>query len=248
MLLTARYVLPVAAPHIENGAVLVRDDKIVEIGDLEHLSARCTPTSRSGLRSRGADAGLRRPAHASRVHGDPRARRRPALLAVEAPAPPEGASVFTERGLGRLGASRRARGRLQSGITTVADITSRVPRRDAAQAGGPARVRLPRGRHDGASAGRRGHGRAREDIERVARRRRIRLASRSASLRTRRTPATRSSSERVAEYASDGTPVSMHLAGSREEYDVREVRLVDARDRRARRRTTRTPLRGCPPA
>ncbi len=39
MLLTARYVLPVAAPHIENGAVLVRDDKIVEIGDLEHLKA-----------------------------------------------------------------------------------------------------------------------------------------------------------------------------------------------------------------
>jgi hypothetical protein len=32
MLLTARYVLPVAAPHIENGAVLVRGDTIVEIG------------------------------------------------------------------------------------------------------------------------------------------------------------------------------------------------------------------------
>lgn len=37
MLLTARYVLPVATPHIVNGAVLVRDDKIVEIGDLEHM-------------------------------------------------------------------------------------------------------------------------------------------------------------------------------------------------------------------
>lgn len=37
MLLTARYVLPVATPHIEYGAVLVRDDKIVEIGEASHL-------------------------------------------------------------------------------------------------------------------------------------------------------------------------------------------------------------------
>lgn len=37
MLLTARYVLPVATPHIENGAVLVRDDKIIEIGEFERL-------------------------------------------------------------------------------------------------------------------------------------------------------------------------------------------------------------------
>jgi len=39
MLLTARYLLPIATPHIEYGAVLVRDDKIVEIGDFEHLQA-----------------------------------------------------------------------------------------------------------------------------------------------------------------------------------------------------------------
>ena len=39
MLLTARYVLPVATPHIEHGAVLVRDDKIVEIGDAEAMKA-----------------------------------------------------------------------------------------------------------------------------------------------------------------------------------------------------------------
>jgi len=39
MLLAARYVLPVAAPHIEHGAVLVRDGKIVEIGELESLKA-----------------------------------------------------------------------------------------------------------------------------------------------------------------------------------------------------------------
>jgi 5-methylthioadenosine/S-adenosylhomocysteine deaminase len=39
MILTARYVLPIATPHIEHGAVLVRGDRIVEIGDLEHLTA-----------------------------------------------------------------------------------------------------------------------------------------------------------------------------------------------------------------
>lgn len=37
MLLTARYVLPVSRPYIENGAVLVRDDKVVEVGDAVEL-------------------------------------------------------------------------------------------------------------------------------------------------------------------------------------------------------------------
>jgi hypothetical protein len=37
MLLAARYVLPIAAPHIVDGAVLVHGDHIVEIGELEQL-------------------------------------------------------------------------------------------------------------------------------------------------------------------------------------------------------------------
>ncbi|MBA4370905.1 MAG: amidohydrolase [Coriobacteriaceae bacterium] len=40
MLFTARYVLPVTSPHISDGAVLVRDDRIVEIGSREDLVAR----------------------------------------------------------------------------------------------------------------------------------------------------------------------------------------------------------------
>lgn len=40
MLLTARYVLPIAAPHIEDGAVLVRDGSIVEVGEFEQLKSR----------------------------------------------------------------------------------------------------------------------------------------------------------------------------------------------------------------
>lgn len=39
MLLTARYVLPVSSPHIEYGAVLVRDDKIVDVGEFAALAA-----------------------------------------------------------------------------------------------------------------------------------------------------------------------------------------------------------------
>ena len=37
MLLVARYVLPVSSPYIENGAVLVRDDKVVAVGPASEL-------------------------------------------------------------------------------------------------------------------------------------------------------------------------------------------------------------------
>lgn len=40
MLLMARYVLPVSGLHIENGAVLVRDDRIVEVGHAIELRRR----------------------------------------------------------------------------------------------------------------------------------------------------------------------------------------------------------------
>ncbi len=40
MLLTARYVLPISSDYIEDGAVLVRDDKIVEVGPASDLLAR----------------------------------------------------------------------------------------------------------------------------------------------------------------------------------------------------------------
>ncbi len=40
MLLLARYVIPVSSSHIENGAVLVRDNKIADIGDANTLMAK----------------------------------------------------------------------------------------------------------------------------------------------------------------------------------------------------------------
>jgi len=39
MLLTARYVLPVAGPHVEDGAVLVRGDRIVAVGTRAEVAA-----------------------------------------------------------------------------------------------------------------------------------------------------------------------------------------------------------------
>jgi 5-methylthioadenosine/S-adenosylhomocysteine deaminase len=39
MLLCAHFVLPVSGPHIEDGAVLVRDEKIVEVGKKDALVA-----------------------------------------------------------------------------------------------------------------------------------------------------------------------------------------------------------------
>lgn len=40
MLLAARYVLPIASPHIEDGAVLVRGDRVVEVGPRAELIER----------------------------------------------------------------------------------------------------------------------------------------------------------------------------------------------------------------
>lgn len=40
MLITARYVLPVSTPYIEHGAVLVREDKVVDVGPASELKLR----------------------------------------------------------------------------------------------------------------------------------------------------------------------------------------------------------------
>ena len=37
MLLTAKYVIPITSPYIEDGAVLVRDDKILDLGPASQL-------------------------------------------------------------------------------------------------------------------------------------------------------------------------------------------------------------------
>ena len=109
MLLTARYVLPVATPHIEYGAVLVRDDKIVEIGDFEHLRALHPdePVRDFGLAALlpgfvDLHTHLEYTAMRGLVDDLPYSEWKLQLLQKE--------RLFTQPGLGRLGAARRARG------------------------------------------------------------------------------------------------------------------------------------------
>jgi 5-methylthioadenosine/S-adenosylhomocysteine deaminase len=215
MLLTARYVLPVAAPHIENGAVLVRDDKIVEIGDFEHLKAAHPEEE---VRDFGLAAllpgfidthtHLEYTAMRGLVDDLPYSQWKLQLLQKE--------ERFTAEDwcdsalMGTLEAAR-------SGITTVADITARGCSADAVRAGGLRGIiyrevaTIDSKRVDTVMA------EAIEDIarwrdeadpERVA----IGIAPHSAySCHPKLFQA-------VADYAADGTAVAMHLAGSKEEY------------------------------
>ncbi len=215
MLLTARYVLPVAAPHIENGAVLVRDDKIVEIGDLEHLQRIHPeePVVDYGLAALmpgfiDTHTHFEYTAFRGLVDDLPYSQWKLQLLQKE--------ERFTDDDwwdsalLGALEAVR-------SGITTVADITKRGGSAQAAKEGGLRAfifrevATMDAKRVDAAMAD------AVADIETWrseadASRVRIGIAPHSAySCHPKLFRA-------VADYAADGTPVSMHLAGSKEEY------------------------------
>ncbi|NTW28714.1 MAG: amidohydrolase family protein [Coriobacteriia bacterium] len=215
MLLTARYVLPVATPHIENGAILVRGDSIVEIGDFEHLLARHPEEE---VRDFGLavlmpgfidlHTHLEYTAMRGLVDDLPYSEWKLQLLQKE--------RLFSSQDwddsalLGALEA-------LQSGITTVCDITGTGASGHAAQAAG-----------------------LRGNIYReVATMEKSRVAE-VMEHATRDIEAWRSTTDqnrltigiaphapyschpelfrKVSEYAQDGTPVSIHLAGSAEEY------------------------------
>ena len=237
MLLTARYVLPVAAPHIEYGAVLIRGDKIVEIGDFEHLRALHPdePVRDFGLAALmpgfiDLHTHLEYTAMRGLVDDLPYSEWKLQLLQKE--------KRFTSQDwddsalLGALEA-------LQSGITMVADITESGASGRAAQAAGMRALvyrevdTMVKARVPGVME------RAAADIE----------AWRSTCDETRISfgiaPHAPYSCHpelfrRVAEYASGGTPVAIHLAGSVEEYqfvkygssmlatDVRDTYDVDA--------------------
>jgi 5-methylthioadenosine/S-adenosylhomocysteine deaminase len=123
MLLTARYVLPVTAPYIEDGAVLVRDDRIVEVGRRDDLMGR-HPTEE--VRDFGLAAllpgfvdlhtHLEYSIFRGLVDDLPYSEWKMSLLEKERRLTDEDWS--TSATLGVLEA-------IQSGITTVADITSR---------------------------------------------------------------------------------------------------------------------------
>lgn len=237
MLLTARYVLPVAAPHIEYGAVLVHDDEIVEIGDFEHLRALHPdePVRDFGLAALmpgfvDLHTHLEYSAMRGLVDDLPYSRWKLQLMQRE-----QRFTLHDWDDSALLGAIEA----LQSGITTVADITSTGASGRAARVTG-LRANVYR---EVSTMDKRlvesemAH--AIEDIEAwreaiEASRMRIGIAPHAAySCHPQLFRA-------VAEYATDGTPVAMHLAGSKEEYqfvkygssmlatDVRDVYDSDA--------------------
>ncbi len=214
MILTARYVLPIAAPHIENGAVLVRGSEIVEIGDLEHLKALHPdePVKDFGLAALlpgfiDLHTHLEYTAMRGLVDDLPYSSWKYQLLQKE--------KLFSAQDwedsalLGALEA-------LQSGITTVADVTETGASGRAAHAAGLRGFiyrelsTMDKREVESVMAG------AIEDIG----------AWRQATDPDRITVGIAPHApyschpelfKRVADYAQDGTPVSLHLAGSRAE-------------------------------
>ncbi len=232
MLLTARYVLPIATPHIEQGAVLVRGDRIVEIGDFEHLRRLHPdePVKDFGLAALlpgfvDLHTHLEYTAMRGLVDDLPYSRWKLQLMQRE--------RLFSSQDWddsALLGALES----LQSGITTIADITETGASGHAAQAAG-LRGFIYR------EVATMEKGRIADVMERAA----ADVAAWRDTTDPERlvigmAPHAPYSCHpelfrRVAEIATDGTPVAIHLAGSREEYqfvkygssmlatDVREV-------------------------
>jgi 5-methylthioadenosine/S-adenosylhomocysteine deaminase len=215
MLLTARYVLPIAAPHIENGAVLVRDGLIVEIGEADRLRELHPEES---VRDFGLAAllpgfvdlhtHLEYTAMRGLVDDLPYSSWKYQLLQKE--------RLFSAQDwedsalLGALEA-------LQSGITTVADVTETGASGRAAQAAGLRGVIY----REVATM-------EKKQIDLLMEKAAADIVAWQGSVDPQRltigiaphAPYTCHPElyRRVADYAMDGTPVSMHLAGSREEY------------------------------
>ncbi|TLM98025.1 MAG: amidohydrolase [Actinobacteria bacterium] len=204
-----------AAPHIENGAVLVKDDRIVEIGDFNHLRELHPdePVKDFGLAALmpgfvDLHTHLEYSAMRGLVDDLPYSRWKYQLLQKE--------RLFTSQDwddsalIGALEA-------LGSGITTIADITGTGASGHAAQA-----------------SGLRGHiYREVATMDKHAVDEVMRVAADDIDAWRSTTDSTRLTIgiaphapyschpelfRQVADYAMDGTPVSMHLAGSREEY------------------------------
>ncbi|NTU89511.1 MAG: amidohydrolase family protein [Actinobacteria bacterium] len=215
MLLTARYVLPISEPFIENGAILVRDDKIVEVGHATDLKVRHPeePVKDFGLAALmpgfiDVHTHLEYSAMRGLVHDAPYAAWKMAVAQKE--------PFFTSQDwddsalLGGLEA-------VASGITTIADITSSGASGHAAQAIGLRGVIYREvgtmDRHMVDEAMRK----AEQDIEAwraTVDSDRLSIGIAPNSLYT----CNPTILDRIAEYAMDGTSVALHLAGSMEEY------------------------------
>ncbi len=215
MLLAARYVIPVNEPHIENGAILVQDGRIVEVGSANKLRTRYPnePTRDFGLAALmpgfvDAHTHLEYSAMRGLINDAPYAAWKLHIADKE--------QRFSQEDwedsalLGTLEAVR-------SGITTVADITSTGASLKAVQQVG---LRSVIYREVGTMD--------RREVTEA-------LDNAFSDLASWRNSATDMQKiglapsalftchplifQGVANHALDGTPVALHLAGSREEYE-----------------------------
>lgn len=216
MLLTARYVIPVSSDHIEHGAVLVRGDEIVDVGEAERLRTQYPeePVHDFGLAAImpgfiDLHTHLEYSVMRGLVDDLPYARWKLQVMGLEQRL--DRADWQESAQLGALEA-------LQSGITTIADITGSGASADAVTASGLRALvfrevsTMDKPAIDGVMA------RAIEDIEswQLADGSRIKIGIAPHGPYSCHPQLFR----RVADYACEsGRPVAMHLAGSREEYD-----------------------------
>ncbi|MDI6693170.1 MAG: amidohydrolase family protein [Anaerosomatales bacterium] len=134
MLLAARYVLPVSAPFVEHGAVLVRDGVIVEVGARDDLVARYPEEEVRDFGQAALMPGfvdlhthLEYAVFRGMVDDAPYSQWKLQVMRKEAALEPEDWAVSAE-----LGATEAVR----SGITTIADITDSGASVGAASAAG----------------------------------------------------------------------------------------------------------------
>ncbi|MDR1089355.1 MAG: amidohydrolase family protein [Coriobacteriales bacterium] len=215
MLLVARYVIPVSAPHIKNGAVLVRDGVIVEVGSVSRLKTLYPdePSRDFGLAALmpgfvDAHTHLEYSAMRGLINDAPYAAWKLHIADKERLF---NAEDWDDSAL--LGALEAVR----SGITTVADITETgASLRAVQQVGLRSVIYREVGTMD------------RKEVDRA-------LEQAFSDIAEWKTQATAMQKigiapsalftchplifEGVAHYAMDGTPVALHLAGSREEYE-----------------------------
>lgn len=231
MLLTARYVLPVATPHIVDGAVLVKDDKIVEVGEAAHLRELHPdePVRDFGLAALmpgfiDLHTHLEYTAMRGLVDDLPYSKWKLQVMQKE-----QHFSTQDWDDSALLGALEA----LQSGITTVADITETGSSGHAANASGLRSViyrqvaTMDRNKVDDVMR------RASDDIAAW------RETADGSLMTVGIAPHAPYSCHpelfrRVADYAADGTMVAIHLAGSVEEYQFvkygSSMLAVDVRD------------------
>lgn len=216
MLLVARYVLPVSGHHIENGAVLVRDGRIADIGYATKLKMRYPDEEKldfglAAIMPGFVDAHTHMEYSAMRglIHDVPYAAWKLHIADKEGLFTPED---WEDSAL--LGALEAIR----SGITTVADITTTGASLKAVKASGLRGIIY---REVGTME--------RAEVDRVLKEAYadidawrqevdsdlITIGIAPAALYTCHPLVFKG----VAEYAADGTPLACHLAGSREEYE-----------------------------